>query len=161
MVSSVDFAKYLLLCVKKLNATPELSIEMNETKLHKLMYICDGILLSSGVNIINENVRAWNYGPVYPKVHSWVAKHKPFEVNHEMIAPPQAVIEYLENTQTKEVVLSVVKRMGKYTAGELSNWSHRPGSPWEKALERNNGIMNAVINKKDMAEYFSRKSSDE
>ena len=160
MVSSVDFAKYLLLCVQKLNTTFKPPIEMNETKLHKLMYICDGILLSSDVNIIDENVRAWNYGPVYPKVHSWVAKYKPFEANHE-IAPPQAVIDYLESVQAKEVVLSVVKRMRKYTAGELSNWSHRPDSPWEKALERSNGIMNAVINKKDMGEYFSRKSSDE
>ena len=58
MVSSVDFAKYLLLCVRKLNATLKPPIEMNETKLHKLMYICDGILLSSNMNIINENVRA-------------------------------------------------------------------------------------------------------
>jgi len=51
--------------------------------------------------------------------------------------------------------------MEKYTADELSDWSHRPGSLWEKALERNNGIINAVINKRDMGEYFSRKSSDE
>lgn len=160
MVSSVDFAKYLLLCVQKLNATLKPPIEMNETKLHKLMYICDGILLSSNMNIINENVRAWNYGPVYPKVHMWVSKHKPFTTNNN-VAPSQAVIDYLKSVQAEEVVLSVVKRMGKYTAGELSDWSHRPGSPWEKALERNNGIMNAVINKKDMGEYFSRKSSDE
>ena len=160
MVSSVDFAKYLLLCVQKLNATLKPPIEMNETKLHKLMYICDGILLSSNVNIINENVRAWNYGPVYPKVHNWVTKYKPFETD-DKITPSQDVIGYLESVQVGEIVLSVLKRMGKYTAGELSDWSHRPGSPWEKALERNNGIMNGVINKKDMREYFSRKSSNE
>ena len=158
MISSVDFAKYLLQCIKKLNETLEPPIDMNETKLHKLMYICDGLLLSSDINIINENVRAWNYGPVYPKVHKWVAKYKPFDTGSTEVS--QKLIDYLESMKVEEIVLSVIKRMGKYTAGQLSNWSHRPGSPWEIALERNNGVMNGIINKRDMKEYFSRKKSD-
>ncbi len=158
MISSIDFAKYVLKCVKTINENISEPIVMNETKLHKLIYICDGLLLASNNNIINENAHAWNYGPVYPKVHTWVLKNKPFNSD---IVVPQNVTAFLEDIKAEEIVMPVIKRMGRYTAGQLSNWSHRPGSPWEKALERNNGVMNGIINKKDMKEYFSRQENDE
>lgn len=158
MISSIDFAKYILKCVKTLNEKRSEPITMNETKLHKLMYICDGLLLASNKNVINETAHAWNYGPVYPKVHVWVSKNKPFNSNIDV---PQNVVSFLESIKAEEVVMPVIERMGVYTAGQLSNWSHRPGSPWEKALERNNGIMNGIINKKDMKEYFSRQENND
>lgn len=61
-------AKYIWYVAKECN------IDMNVTKTHKLLYILDGVMLAEGRNIVNENCRAWQYGPVYPKVQSMLQK---------------------------------------------------------------------------------------
>ena len=93
-----------------------------------------------------------------PKFMFGFQKNKPFNSNIDV---PQNVLAFLEGIKVDEIVIPVIERMGVYTADQLSNWSHRPGSPWEKALERNNGIMNGIINKKDMKEYFSRQENND
>jgi hypothetical protein len=40
------------------------------------------------------------------------------------------------------------------TAQTLSMWTHEPGGPWEKAIERGKGVMNSVIDKEDIRAYF-------
>ena len=146
----MDFAKYLLLCVQKLNATLKPPIEMNETKLHKLMYICDGILLSSNVNIINENVRAWDYGPVYTKVYKWYQKHGKEDVTLWTISK-----EIENNDSVKNVVFQALKKFGNWSAVQLSEWTHKEGSPWSLTMKENNQKLNSVISKEYMKLYFA------
>ncbi len=44
-------------------------IEYNNTKIQKLLYCAYGILLAwAGEHICDEYPRAWDYGPVFPKV---------------------------------------------------------------------------------------------
>jgi uncharacterized phage-associated protein len=71
MIDSIECAKYIIIRAQNHNLT----ISLGETKLHKLLYICDGFILAAGINFIRENARAWNYGPVYPRVHGWIAKN--------------------------------------------------------------------------------------
>lgn len=68
MVKSKEFAKYILAIANENNIT------LNQTQLQKIMYICDGTLLSFNQNIIDENCKAWDYGPVYPNVYKWYNK---------------------------------------------------------------------------------------
>ena len=157
MIDSTLFAKYIILRSQKINN--EISnndsshIKLNETKLHKIMYICDGIMLSSGFNIINEHARAWNYGPVYPKVHKLVCKNKNiFDQTPEIESKD---IKLLDSMGIGDLVDKALNTFGKRTAGQLSTWSHSPGSPWEIALKKNKGIMNGVIDKEEMRLYFS------
>lgn len=146
MFRSEDFALYVL------HKAGEAGIaDMNLTKLQKLLYICDGIMLSYGENLINEHARAWNYGPVYPKVYKWYSKHRGKVFNLPL---DSKFVQDIESRNCHKVVEKVLSTFGSWTAVQLSDWSHLPGSPWETALSVSGGKMNAVIDKDVMKEYF-------
>lgn len=144
MVKSVDFAKYIL---QKAN---EKNIKLNLTQLQKILYICDGTLLAFGKNIINEHARAWNYGPVYPKVYKWYSKNME---NPDTNLPDNVVIFIKDKAEN--IVTQAVDKFGTWTAAQLSAWTHKESSPWAIALNRNNGKMNSIIEKDDMRLYFA------
>jgi uncharacterized phage-associated protein len=149
MVDSVEFGK---LIINRASEIGDPSVKLNETKLHKLIYICDGFMLAGGVNFIGETAKAWNYGPVYPKVHKWLKKSP--EV---FTSPPRCnkgTTEDASEINAIQLIDRVLGNFGKRTATQLSDWSHSPGSPWELALERSRGIMNSPISKDDMRDYF-------
>jgi uncharacterized phage-associated protein len=152
MVDSIEFAKYIILRTKELNKTVNPAIQIGETKLHKLLYICDGLMLSVGINFIQENARAWNYGPVYPRVHKWLAKQPDSFVNLKECSPD--TLRLLDEIDAEPLVDKVVLTFGHRTAEQLSAWTHKPGGPWELALARGKGIMNAPISKDEMRNYF-------
>jgi len=149
MVSSVEFGK---LIISRASELDDPSIKLNETKLHKLIYICDGFMLAGGVNFIAETAKAWNYGPVYPRVHKWLKK------TADAFSSPSPcdgdTLDEADAINAAPLIDRVLGSFGKWTATRLSDWSHRPGSPWEKALGRSNGVMNSPIDKGDMGDYF-------
>ena len=144
MIDSVDFAKYILKNAK------EKSLDINQTKLQKILYICDGTLLALGKNIINENARAWDYGPVYPKVYKWFQEHKADDFTALDISK-----DILADNDIAKIVSQALDKFGKWTAKSLSEWSHKNGSPWSAAMEQNNGKLNSVINKDFMKLSFT------
>jgi uncharacterized phage-associated protein len=154
MVDSIEFAKYIISRTCEINKTITPAIQMGETKLQKLLYICDGIILSTGINFIQENARAWNYGPVYPRVHRWLEKQPDSFSNIKECSPD--ALRLIKEIEAEPLVDKVVSTFGNMTAEQLSAWTHRPGGPWECALVRGKGIMNAPISKDDMRDYFSR-----
>jgi uncharacterized phage-associated protein len=151
-IDSVEFAKYIILRFSEGNDTRETPPELGETKLQKLLYICDGFILAAGINFISEIAKAWNYGPVYPRVHKWISRTPDAFTNPQNCDP--ATLQRIEEINAKALVDKVILVYGSRTAGDLSAWSHSPGSPWEKALERGKGMMNSPIEKADMKRYF-------
>jgi len=156
LVDSIEFAKHIINRTRARNNQRDNPITLGETKLHKILYICDGLLLAANINLIDENPKAWNYGPVYPRVSNWLKK-KPdaFEKSHVDISEDSPEIK-----EVTPLIDAVIDRFGLWSANELSNWSHRPGSPWEKALEKGKGLMNSVIDKNDMKKYFKEVFGD-
>ncbi|GHV26177.1 hypothetical protein AGMMS4952_05660 [Spirochaetia bacterium] len=153
MIDSVEFAKYVISRVKNYNSIHEEdTISLGETKLQKLIYICDGYMNASNVNFISENVRAWNYGPVYPRVHKWAGTYGDLLAQNELCTDDS--LKQIAEVKAEPLVDRVIEMYGHETAQTLSLWSHRPGSPWEKALERGHGKMNSLIEKADMGDYF-------
>lgn len=151
MVDSIDFAKIIINRALSFNEDKgkKEKIILGETKLHKLLYICDGFLLAGNLNIIGENAKAWNYGPVYPRVNTWLKKDPDaFTKKHEDVSETEEIKE------VSPLIDMVINSFGKWSANQLSNWSHGPGSPWEKALIRGKGVMNSVIDKGDIKKYF-------
>jgi len=149
MVDSVEFGK---LVISRSLELKDPAVNLNETKLHKLIYICDGFMLAGGVNFISETAKAWNYGPVYPRVHKWLKK-----AGDAFSAPKpcnDGTLEEADEINAGPLIDRVLATFGKWTATRLSDWSHRPGSPWELALGRSRGVMNSPISKDDMRDYF-------
>lgn len=147
MIESVDFAKYILL------KSQEAKIgKINQTKLQKLLYICDGVLLACNYDVINEHARAWYYGPVYPKVYKWYSKNKDYIPSEKDIN--KNVLNEIKENNYVSAVNATLKAFGNWDALHLSAWSHQPNSPWSLTVEKNNGKMNCVIDKSDMKKYF-------
>jgi uncharacterized phage-associated protein len=151
-IDSVEFAKYIISRFREVNDTRKTPIELGETKLQKLLYICDGFILAASINLIGEVAKAWNYGPVYPRVHKWISRTSDAFTNPQNCAP--ATLQRIKEINAEALVDKVIRVYGAKTAGDLSAWSHSPGSPWEKALERGKGVMNSPIEKTDMKRYF-------
>jgi uncharacterized phage-associated protein len=153
MVESVEFAKYIISRVKTRNETGKPPIELGGTKLQKLIYICDGCLLALGENLIGENARAWKYGPVYPKVNTWLSKNPGIEDIGEPCSPE--TLSRIESIEAAVLIDKIIEEYGSRTAQALSAWTHEDGSPWKKALEAGQGKMNSPIDKNDMRDYFA------
>lgn len=142
-IDSVLLAKYIIkqAQIKKI---PEMCI----TKLQKLLYDLDGGLLARNINAVDEHCRAWQYGPVYPKVFTKI-NPEDFNKNYDNLNIDE--IDSKEHADIiKKMVEVVLDNFGQYSAGKLSAWSHRDGSPWSQTPK------NEKISKVLMKEYFSR-----
>lgn len=126
--------------------------DINQTKLQKLLYILYGAYLTiQDQPLLNEQPKAWPYGPVFPRVQKKFAKNMDFSsVNVD--APEYNDIR--EDTFLNSLIDDVLNTFGNWSAQALSEWSHASGSPWAKALANNNMTFNAVLSPKDIKEYF-------
>jgi uncharacterized phage-associated protein len=142
---SVELAKYIITCAKKNN------IDIDKMKLHKLLYLCDGYLLATGVDLTDESPYAWNFGPIYQSVQIWLSE------NPDALNLPQecsaAVIDEIEKHDAKELLETAVSVYGDWDTNYLSLWTHKPDGPWESAINTH-GRLDAPISRKDMKEYF-------
>ena len=144
MIDSIDFAKLVLKEAKTK------SIALNLTRLQKIIYICDGVLLAKfNLNIIGENCQAWDYGPVYPKVYKWFSKQNMNNIDFTTSQNTNDIIK--QHTDIIDVINAVLDKFGNMTAKSLSNWSHQIGSPWD--ITRNTtGIYSQIS--KDVIKLF-------
>lgn len=124
-LNSLVVASYIaVLCTQK-------GFTWNNTKIQKLLYCCYGCVLA-GYNerLCDEYPRAWQYGPVFPRVFNHIEKKKTFPLKADGIETSQEI---------KTFIGKVIDVFGKYNAATLSDWSHNPGSPWDIVIN----IMNA------------------
>ncbi len=137
---------------------------LNPMKLLKLIYIAHGWSLAVyNKPLIDETIEAWKYGPVIPNVYHSV-KHfgmNPIaEVVKDLDIDDQrnvVINKYEENfpEETKEFLGQIIKAYKENTGIQLSNWSHKPDSPWDKAW-RNGGNKRdfCSIPNEDIKQYF-------
>ncbi|MDR1290684.1 MAG: SocA family protein [Planctomycetaceae bacterium] len=151
-MESVEFAKFLISRASADDRHDDQNVSWGATKLHKLLYICDGLLLAMGFDLIKERPKAWNYGPVYPEVYEWLKKNPDAFMCKQVC--DLATSKKFEELNVKSLIDFVLKHYGTWTASALSMWSHQPDSPWESAIDR--GGINTVITKSDMRTYFKR-----
>lgn len=144
MIESTEFAKYIIF------SAGDGASSINMTKLQKYLYICDGFLLAFGFNVIRENPKAWDYGPVYPKVYKWYKDKVGISINKNDISP--VAVKEIEENHFDTAIKKVFEIFKGWTAGELSAWTHQPNSPWSNAIDRG---MYSTIDKNDMRMYFS------
>lgn len=141
-IDSVLLAKYIIQQSQKRNIT-----DMSIVKLQKLLYALDGFLLAKeNLNIIDENCRAWKYGPVYPNVFRKIDESD-IDKNYEKLDISE--IENHKNfKEVKNNVQDVLNNLGDYPATTLSAWSHLKGSPWSQTK------FNKIVDKSLIKEYF-------
>lgn len=142
-MKTVDLAKDIVYFCRKNG------IEFNNTKIQKLLYLFIGFTLMNDVDEIkeiDELPKAWEYGPVFPKVYK----------NYSKIISniPSNYTPSIANPKMREILEKTVKLWGRVSAGKLSDWSHKDGSPWDVVV-KNNAKCNATIPIELMYNYFS------
>jgi len=131
----------------------ENDLTYNNTKIQKLLYCCYGCALVElgGGRICDEYPRAWQFGPVFPRVFKFIHKGGDIISKYE----PGKI-----TGKPSELIEEVVKAFGVYTAQSLSEWTHAKGSPWDevvnKLAEKPNAGLGDFIPDDLIADYFKK-----
>lgn len=145
MYSPITIANYFLNEYKDVGITP--------MKLVKLVYISHGWHLGiTGKVLIDENPEAWKYGPVIPTIY-----HK-FKLygGREIIGCVNAITETIDN-EVKELLNTIWKVYGMYSAVELSAMTHEVGTPWYITWHGTNRWAHMQIPEKLIKEHYAEK----
>lgn len=128
-------------------------------QLIKLVYIAHGWFLAlRGQDLFGDRIEAWKYGPVIPDLYR-ATKHfgrNPIPhhlVNDEPSGIPDDVRPFLEDVYSKYGSLSGI---------QLSNLTHRAGSPWYEVFssgEYNGEITDEVIRRHYLGKLNEQRSS--
>jgi uncharacterized phage-associated protein len=119
---------------------------LGDTKLHKLLYYCQGIHLAhAGRPLFDETISAWDRGPVVGTLwkHEHDADNAPTRSRAELTNEQLGTISY------------VVSTYGKLSGGDLSRLTHSE-DPWKRGdTERQQrGVPSARIRVEWIADYF-------
>jgi uncharacterized phage-associated protein len=145
---STIVAKYIL------SKAQEGKIVMNMTKLQKLLYISYGIYLAvKDERLTDESPKAWPYGPVFPTTRNILLKvdFQNFDINKD-----DECKEICNDLEIKSLIELTLSNFGAWSAGQLTEWSHSEGSPWDLTKQRENFDWNQPIPDEYIKIYFSK-----
>lgn len=135
---ALDIAKAIL----KL-ADPEYGDIMSNLKLQKLLYYVQGFSLAMYDRpMFEEDVLAWEYGPVVSEVYQEYKKCGSGAIPYD-----NTDISTEINDEEKGLIIEVYDVYGQFSALKLMNMTHNE-SPWV------NTGKNQVISHESMKEYF-------
>lgn len=143
-IDSVKAGKLLLaLAVQK-------KIILNVTKVQKLLYIIYGYFLAQkDTQIFSETPKAWPYGPVFPRTRDKIDFNKVYQTtDHE-------IKDIAQNEELTEIFEKVIDKYSRFTATQLSDWSHKEGGAWHKTTQLKGFNWNNEIPNELIKEYFS------
>lgn len=125
---SIDAAEQIL------NFARDFGINPTPMQLLKLTYIAHGWFLGLRDDpLVSDDVEAWKYGPVFRRLYNCVRGYgrKPVE-NLPKVARP--IASFTEDAL--EVMKQVVAEYGEYSGPQLSDITHRSGTPWSETYDR-------------------------
>ena len=119
-----------------------------QMKMHKLTYIAHGWNLAiSGEPLVADTPEAWDNGPVFRLIWDRI---RDFGLSRKgkILRPDGTPYAANLSDQQKSVLNHVWKKYSKYNQFELSDMTHKPGTPWTKAYfgnGRNAPLSNELI----------------
>ena len=137
-------------------------------QLQKLVYFAHGWYLALfHAPLIRENIEAWAWGPVVPSLYREFKRYgdqpigEPATVSRftgTRLSLERPSLDEIADPQEKERLRQFLDRIwlvySPYTAAQLSNMTHAANSPWQIALEQNQGARSTVINNELIQQYF-------
>ncbi|MES2615839.1 MAG: type II toxin-antitoxin system antitoxin SocA domain-containing protein [Bdellovibrionota bacterium] len=134
-------------------------------QLQKLIFFAHGVNLAVHESpLIKEEFEAWDYGPVIRslyfetkyygsgnidrKLTALSYKKNSSKFNLEIITP----IISQEDKTVKEILDFVWENYGKYNAIQLSNITHKVGTPWEVTYKK--GVKGVIIPNEVIKQYY-------
>jgi uncharacterized phage-associated protein len=129
----------------------EKGIILNVTKVQKMLYIAYGFYLASyNHTILDEQPKAWPFGPVFPKTR----KKERVDYGTAFAVSSLVFEELHEDEELRKVLINIINKYSKYSASQLSEWSHMNGGPWEQTTKQNGFDWNNPIPDSYIKNYF-------
>lgn len=145
LYNSVDVATFVVAYAN------ENRFGINMTKLQKLLYIMYGTFLSvKSFRLMDEHPQAWPYGPVFPTTRNRMLKRDMTSIS--MVNVPENM---RTNQELNSLAKTVFKHFGTWTGSSLSQWSHKPGSPWDRTVNMKGFDWGWQIPDEYIQEYFN------
>lgn len=125
-------------------------------QLLKFVYIAHGWnLAASDRPLVEDPVEAWKYGPVIADLYQGTKKFGPHPITGLIGGGERAVLSdyHREDIRLAETVLAKYRN---WTAFELSEMTHQPGTPWDIVWNQQGGNerRHAIIPNDLIREHF-------
>lgn len=125
---------------------------LSHLKIQKLLYYADGICLAINEDtLFEEKIYAWQHGPVVKEVYKELSINGrdeiPFNVNCINI-----IEEINSYDDLKEILLTTYDNYAGYTAWQLREKTHVPGSPWQITVDSTG--LQTEIDRNLIKQYF-------
>lgn len=146
---------------------------LSPMKVQKLVYYSHGWHIAiQGKPLINEQVEAWKFGPVIRTLYAELAaygnrnisaKIASYEIERSatggiIVKPrtPEIGNSTEEDHFARELMGKVWDTYGRYTAVQLSNLTHAPGTPWDQVNKKYDELLpkGTDIPTESIREYF-------
>lgn len=127
MINARDVANFFALCTTH-------PAWMTNMRANKLAYYAQAwSLVRFGKPLFNENIEAWEHGPVIPSVY-----HAFSEYRNSPIPTPEDT-SFLSNLSEDELQLlvDVAREYDGMSTWQLRNMSHSKSEPWAQIYDRN------------------------
>lgn len=143
-MKALNVAKYFLY---KANQEGDL---ITNLKIQKLLYYAQAwYLVNFGKTLFDDQILAWNWGPVIKSVYDKYKefRHTPiiFEDDHGEI------LKQFDNKEDLNFLNEFYDQFSSYSAHDLVNMSHNE-EPWEKAYR----TVSQIINPEIMKDFYTK-----
>ena len=109
------------------------SSPVTNMQVQKLVYLANGFHLGiSGKPLIYNNIHAWQFGPVIPKLYKALQIFGNGTVTGRLASEDSVP----EESFAHNVIKHVWDSYGRMSGGQLSALTHLPDSPWHNTWER-------------------------
>jgi uncharacterized phage-associated protein len=121
-------------------------------QLMKLVYISHGWSLSMrSTDLFKDRIEAWKYGPVIPDLYQATKHFGRSPIPHSKIDTEKASSV---DRETLDFLRDVFDKYGDKSGIELSNLTHRSGTPWDQVYR--DGVLGIEIPDEIIAEHYKK-----
>lgn len=157
--SAKAIANYFLDHYGDMKTSPKIS----PLKLQKLVYISHGwsLAILDEELVDDEYAEAWQYGPVFPSLYYEFKEFGRSPINRNATDLRLSDFEYVtpkvEVSDEKSYALlnRIWEVYGEYTSVQLSNMTHKDGTPWRQARNEAKGMRNFHIDNETIKNYYT------
>jgi len=144
-VTALDVAAYMIQLANEIDEN-----DLTNLKLQKLLYFAQGrYLAKTGTPLFDEEIEAWQYGPVVRSVYNEYKSCGAFPITlFDLGSDYQELPEDI-----KTFVKAIWDEYGRFSAGYLVNLTHEQGTPWSRHFQSSGG---GVIPKDELRRYFQK-----
>jgi uncharacterized phage-associated protein len=108
-------------------------------KLQKLIYLAhEEYVRRTSQPLVNANPEVWQYGPVFGWLYHMLKEHQKAPITQPISIFPNTPAPTLTDPNVISIVQDVWNKYGGLSAVQLSDLTHRIGTPWRTLAERHN-----------------------